>query len=65
MVIVSRFGAHRERMRSRNRRVLPYGAEVADLVDGLVGLLEARVSPEARRALVDMDPADLAWPSFF
>jgi hypothetical protein len=65
LLVISREGAHRERMRALGRRVLPFAAEVADLVDGTVGFLEATVSPEARRAVADLDPSDLVWPSFF
>jgi AcrR family transcriptional regulator len=65
MMVVTRAGAHRERTRWYDRRTLPFAVEVADLVDGLVGLLGADVSPQARRAIVDLDIGGLVWPSFF
>lgn len=43
--------ANRERARVRRRSVLPFDLEVANLVDCMVGLLNAPVSPESRAAL--------------
>ena len=47
---------------ANGHRVLPFAVHVADVLDGLVGFLEAPVSPAAREALEDTDPDILAWP---
>jgi len=65
MTMIVHAGAHRERARGLGHPVLPFAVEVADLVDGVVGFLEASVSPEARRAVADADQAPLLWPWFF
>jgi len=44
--------------------VLPFAVDVADLLDGMVGFLEAPVSASARAALDDTDAASLTWPMF-
>src|SRR5260370_1159703 len=53
-----------ERARANGQHVLPFAVEVTDLIDGMVGFLEAPVSPAARTALDDTDPASLTWPMF-
>jgi AcrR family transcriptional regulator len=65
MVMIIQFGALRERMRAAGKRVLPFAVELADLVDGMVGYLQAPVSPQARRAVTGLDPAAVAWPTYF
>jgi hypothetical protein len=47
--------SERERARARGAPVMPYGIHVTDLLDGLVGFLQAPVSPMARAALADTD----------
>jgi AcrR family transcriptional regulator len=54
--------ADRERARDHGHDVLPFGVHVTDLLDGLVGFLEAPVSPAALAALDNADPQGLAWP---
>ena len=54
--------ADRERARDHGHDVLPFGVHVTDLLDGLVGFLEAPVSPAALAALDNADPHSLAWP---
>jgi AcrR family transcriptional regulator len=54
--------ADRERARAKGHDVLPFAVHVSDLFDGLVGFLEAPVSPAALAALDDTDPDRLAWP---
>ena len=57
--------ADRERARSLGREVLPFAVHVSDLLDGLVGFLEAPVSAGALAALDDTDLTDpdrLAFP---
>ncbi len=47
--------AHRERAQAVGLNVLPFPVHVADLIDGLVGFLEAPVSRAARSALADTE----------
>jgi AcrR family transcriptional regulator len=54
--------ADRERTRAHGHDVLPFAVHVSDLLDGLVGFLEAPVSPAALAALDETDPDRLAWP---
>jgi AcrR family transcriptional regulator len=57
--------ADRERARAQGREVLPFAVHVSDLLDGLVGFLEAPVSAGARAALDDtgdIDSGRLAFP---
>jgi AcrR family transcriptional regulator len=63
MALIVHVAARRERARAGGRPVLPFAVEVAELVDGMVGFLEASVSPDARRAAGDADPAAVAWSS--
>ncbi|WP_425826258.1 TetR/AcrR family transcriptional regulator [Streptomyces fractus] len=44
-------GSEREQSRARDEQVLPFAVHVGDLLDGLVGFLEAPVSAETRAAL--------------
>jgi AcrR family transcriptional regulator len=53
-------GADRERAQAAGLDVLPFAVHVADLLDGLVGFLEAPVSPNALAALGDARPS---WPA--
>jgi AcrR family transcriptional regulator len=48
----------RERARAYGRPVLPFAVHVSDLLDGLVGFLEAPASAGALAALGDTDDAD-------
>jgi AcrR family transcriptional regulator len=61
MALIVHVAARRERARAASRAALPFAVEVADLVDGMVGYLSAPVSPEARRAVDEADPAAVAW----
>ncbi|MGF7236747.1 MAG: TetR/AcrR family transcriptional regulator [Frankia sp.] len=54
--------ADRERAQSCGRNVLPFAVHVSDLLDGLLGFLEAPVSPDALAALESTDPNSLAQP---
>jgi AcrR family transcriptional regulator len=54
--------ADRERARAQGRDVLPFAVHVSDLLDGLVGFLEAPVSAGALAALDDTDSSRLAFP---
>jgi AcrR family transcriptional regulator len=54
--------ADRERARAHDFVVLPFAVHVADLLDGLVGFLEAPTSPAALAALEDTTADALAWP---
>jgi AcrR family transcriptional regulator len=51
--------AHRERAQAAGLSVLPFPVHVTDLIDGLVGFLEAPVSPAARAALADTELTSL------
>ncbi|MBL7502363.1 TetR/AcrR family transcriptional regulator [Frankia sp. CNm7] len=64
MVLIVHVAASREHARFAGHRVLPFAVEVAGLVDSTVGLLQAPVSPAARRAVDEADPADLTFPMF-
>jgi AcrR family transcriptional regulator len=54
--------ADRERSRAAGRPVLPFALHVADLLDGLVGFLEAPASNAALAALADAVPDATAFP---
>jgi AcrR family transcriptional regulator len=47
--------ANRERARARHHTVLPFDLEVANLVDCMVGFLDAPISPATRAALDAVD----------
>jgi len=49
--------AKRERARAWRRPVLPLALEVTNLVDCMVGFLEAPVSPASRAALEAANPS--------
>ena len=55
--------ADRERARANGYDVLPFAVHVADLLDGLLGFLEAPVSPAALAAVEGPDPDRLSWPA--
>ena len=50
----------RERARASGLAVLPFAVHVTDLLDGLLGFLEAPVSPAALAALEGVGPTSLA-----
>jgi AcrR family transcriptional regulator len=51
--------AHRERALAAGFNVLPFPVHVTDLIDGLVGFLEASVSGAARAVLADIEVASI------
>jgi hypothetical protein len=53
--------ADRERARTSGQEVLPFAVHVSDLIDGLVGFLQAPVSPDTATALKDIEPALKTW----
>ena len=55
--------ADRERARDHGHEVLPFAVHVADILDGLVGFLEAPVSAAALAALDEPDTHRPAWPA--
>ena len=66
MVFVVHAASDRERARADGRPVLPFAVEVEALLDGLVGFLQAPVSPATVAALGTpeaTDPAGLTWPA--
>jgi hypothetical protein len=54
--------ADRERAQAHGQDVLPFAVYVTDLLDGLVGFLQAPVSPATLAAVADTDGNKLAWP---
>jgi hypothetical protein len=54
--------ADRERVRAHGDDVISFGVHVTDLLDGLVGFLEAPVSPAALAALEGSDLERVALP---
>jgi hypothetical protein len=66
MALIVHAAADRERARARARRraILPFAVELGNLLDGMVGFLEAPVSPTSRAALVDTD-ASAFHPTLF
>jgi AcrR family transcriptional regulator len=55
--------ADRERARTNGLNMLPFAVHVSDLIDGLVGFLEAPVSPVSLAALEVTDPMTITWPA--
>ncbi len=51
MIFIIHAAADRERARAQARSVMPFAVEVASLTDGMVGFLEAPVSPSTLDAL--------------
>ncbi|MGW1024783.1 TetR/AcrR family transcriptional regulator [Streptomyces sp. NPDC002577] len=54
--------SERERTRARNGHVLPFAVHVGDLLDGLVGFLQAPVSSATSSVLRETDPREPALP---
>ena len=64
LALIVHAAADRERARATGQLFLPFAVALADLVDGMVGFLEAPVSAAARDALARADPARVSWPVF-
>jgi AcrR family transcriptional regulator len=62
MALIVHAAADRERARRAELLVLPFAVELADLLDGMVGFLEAPVSPASLAAVAATDPARVSWP---
>ena len=56
--------ADRERARAAGQPVLPFAVALGDLVDGIVGFLEAPASGETLAAIDRADPDDLKQDRF-
>jgi AcrR family transcriptional regulator len=56
--------ADRERARATGQPMLPFAVALGDLVDGIVGFLEAPASSETLAAIDRADPADLERERF-
>ncbi len=54
--------ADREQAQAAGENVLPFAVHVSDLLDGLLGFLQAPVSPISLAALENTDPDSLARP---
>lgn len=63
LMLLVHAAADRERAKAGGRPVLPFAVYVNDLLDGIVGFLEAPASPKARSALERVEPAGVSWPS--
>lgn len=64
MTLIVQTAADRERARAVGGPVPPFGLEVADLVDSLVGSLLANPSPESLMPLTEAEAAGVTWPPF-
>jgi AcrR family transcriptional regulator len=64
MALIVQAAAHRERARAGAHLVLPFAVELGDLLDGVVGFLEAPTSPAALAALEGAKLASVYWPIF-
>jgi hypothetical protein len=60
-VLIVHAAADRERARATGQVVLPFAVALGDLVDAMVGFLEAPVSAASRTALERADPASMTW----
>jgi AcrR family transcriptional regulator len=54
--------SYRERAKAHGIEVLPFAVHVADLLDGLVGFLEAQVSDAARHSIEGQLARPPTWP---
>jgi AcrR family transcriptional regulator len=64
MGLIVHAASDREGARRRKEPLLPFAVELTNLIDGLVGLLQAPVSPACAAALDAADPADVSWRMF-
>jgi AcrR family transcriptional regulator len=62
MAMVVHLAADRERARANRQPLLPFAVHVSNVLDGIVGFLEAPVSPAALAALEGTDPKRLHAP---
>jgi AcrR family transcriptional regulator len=61
MAMITQFGADRERARLNGHEGLPFALEFNDLLDGIVGFLEAPVSGETTAVLERSDAVTADW----
>jgi hypothetical protein len=59
MAFILHAGADRERARANGRETLHFAVALGDLLDGMVGFLEAPVSAESAAALARTNPAHI------
>jgi AcrR family transcriptional regulator len=64
MALMVQSAADREQAHASGRGVLALAVELADLVDGVVGLLQAPASAAALSALEETPSPDVVWPPF-
>ena len=64
LALIVHAASDREPRRATGQLLLPFGVAVADLVDGMVGFLQAPVSAASLDALERADPAGVTWPAF-
>jgi AcrR family transcriptional regulator len=62
MALIVHVAADRERSRASGIQVLPFALELAELVDGMVGFLNAEASPDSIAALARVDRAGVELP---
>jgi AcrR family transcriptional regulator len=63
-ILILHAAADRERARAAGQVLLPFAVALGDLVDGMVGFLEAPVSAAALEALERAESARVTWPTF-
>jgi AcrR family transcriptional regulator len=64
MGLIVHAASDREGARRRSEPLLPFAVELANLIDGLVGFLQAPVSAACAAAVKGADPADVSWRMF-
>jgi AcrR family transcriptional regulator len=64
MALIVYAAADRERARARGKPLFPFAVELSDLLDGMVGFLEAPVSAASLAALEDADMTTMSWPIY-
>ena len=64
LALIVHAAADRERARATGQVLLPFAVALGDLVDGMVGFLQAPVSAASRDALERADAAQVTWPVF-
>ena len=64
LALIVHAASDRERARAASKLVLPFAVAVGDLLDGMVGFLEAPVSAASRDALERAEPAHVTWSVF-
>lgn len=64
MALIVHAAADRERARARCQPLFPFAVELGDMLDGMVGFLEAPVSASSLAALENADLTEMSWPIY-